>query len=370
MYKTLMVTEASDNSTLIDFSTAWQKCSSQNSTDRWMICPSGILCPFNNETELESLSYWKEGCMWCPENGVTCQTAVDELKERFIENGTESQLLEKDVLDMCIRTCEAAVVGESCSKSNPCTPGSSFCDFTSIDSGICQECPLDIEQCYQEGYLSTEKEKRECIKCGLECFELSLTMVTANEDEVPSHSISFIMANTTNLFGSGLLIDCSDLILAGVETCPGASGRVCLIHDYTLNTLYWQLTEKAERSGCSAVILFGDYANLPNNEPCVSQHSYDHLGIPFVCVSLHDGKILLNQHESQSESDVLTNYVSLFCQPDTSSSVCSNTIPCEADTDFCNFGRKVQNGVYVEGWCEPCQVDNPLYCYFDPGRFD
>ena len=304
--------------------------------------------------------------MWCP-NDKNCQGAVDELMQRFIENGTEPVHNETELLNMCIRTCEAAVTGQTCSRSNPCTPGSSFCDYSSEESGICRQCPLDINECYRENYLTTEVEKRECVKCSLDCSSTPYSALVANEDEFESNSIFSITANTTNFYASGELIDCSSLILHGVEACPGAEGRVCLVHDYTQNTLYWQLTDKLERNGCSAVILYGDYETFASHEACQAQHSYDHIGIPFVCVSYNDGMLLLDQYASKHTAEVATDYYWLLCSPDPLLEKCSNTIPCSNDNDFCNFMRKVEDGVYVEGYCMPCSED-PLYCYFDPGE--
>ena len=215
-------------------------------------------------------------------------------------------------------------------------------------------------------FVNTEIARRECIKCSLDCLSTPASSLFVNQNEFNSEAISYIMSNTTNFYSSGELIDCSDLILHGVDVCPGASGRICVIHDYTLNTLYWQLTDKAERSGCSAVIVFGDYEHVPNHEPCASAHSYDHIGIPFVCISYNDGNLLLDEHiSSTSIANVSTDYFWLLCSPDARGDQCSDSIPCVNSTDFCNYGRKVENGVYVEGWCRPCSED-PLYCYFDP----
>ena len=308
---------------------------------------------------------WAAGCMWCP-NDKDCKGAVDDLRQRFVDNGTEPVHNETELLNVCIRACEAAVVGQTCSRSEPCTPGSSFCDFSSGESGVCRPCPIDINECYQKNYLTTEVEKRECVKCSLDCWSTPDAALVANENEFETNPVLSITANATSFYASGELIDCSSLILHGVETCPGAEGRVCLVHDYTLNTLFWQLTDKLERNGCTAVILYGNYHDYLH-EPCQAQHSFDHIGIPFVCVSYNDGKLLLDQYVSNHIAEVATVYSWIVCAPDPEYEKCSNTIPCSNDNEFCNFMRKVVDGVYVEGYCVQCSED-PLYCYFDPGE--
>ena len=192
-------------------------------------------------------------------------------------------------------------------------------------------------------------------------------MLIANGLEIPSKSIDSITADMIMLSSVGELIDCSDLILHDVQICPGASDRVCIINDYTFNTIYWELSNKAEKSGCVAVILFGNYVTLSDDEPCDSHHSFDHLGIPFVCISFNEGKALLENLNSKSIADVTSVPLGLLCATDTVSDRCSDKIPCHSSGEFCNFMRKVENGVYVEGWCEPCNED-PLYCYFDPSE--
>lgn len=306
--------------------------------------------------------------MLCPEDGQGCQSAVDDFTQPYADAGLAPEIvstLKDNMLTTCTRACEAAVDGETCSESNPCAPGSSFCDYSLGNTGSCQACPLDVNQCYQEGYLNTEMEKRECVKCSLDCLSNPVSELIANGKNISSISIASIMADTVNLNGSGALIDCSDLILHDVEICSGATGKVCLVHDYTLDTLYWQLTDKAESSGCTAIILFGNYRDVPQYEPCTAQHSFDHIGIPFVCVSYNDGKLLLNNIDPESMAEVHAGYLGLLCSPESINQRCSNAIPCNSDNEFCNFGRKVENGVYVEGWCTACPED-PLHCYFDP----
>ncbi|KAL3779349.1 hypothetical protein HJC23_007479 [Cyclotella cryptica] len=332
---------ASNNSKAIDFSTVWQKCAVQNGTDSWMICPNGMLCPFLRDDELTG--FWALGCMRCPgvsNNNTTfgddCPSAVHNLGQMFIDADIIPEYNEEDLLNMCIRACAAGREGEPCSQNQPCTPGSSFCDYSLSDSGSCQECPLDVDECYQEGFVSTELGKKECVKCSLECVSLSASQVASNGKEIPSNAIDAITSSMLEFNVTGSLKDCSGLILDEVDVCEGAAGHICLVEDYTFDTLFWQLTDKAEKSGCLAVIMFADYENFPDNEPCRARHSYDQLDIPFVCISYDEGTLLMKEHiDSESITDVSTNYLGLMC--------------------FADFPR----------WCEHCTED-PLFCYFDP----
>jgi len=337
-----------------------------------MICPNTMLCPFLSDEELTG--FWALGCMRCPGDsnqstsfGKDCQSAVDNLGQMLIAADIIPEYKEDELLNMCIRACAARSEGESCSKNQSCTPGSSFCDYSLSDSGTCQECPLDVDSCYQEGFISTELGKKECVKCNLACVSLSLSQLTTNGNDIQSNAIDAITSNTVEFNGTGSLKDCSALILDEVEVCEGAAGHICLVEDYTFNTLFWQLSEKAERSGCLAVIMFADYSNTPDNEPCRVSHSYAYLGIPFVCISYTDGKRLVKEHlDSESITVVSTNYLGLICFADNPRELCSNTIPCSSNTAFCNYEKRVVSGVYVEGSCDPCNED-PIFCYFDPG---
>lgn len=356
------------NNTVIDFSTAWQKCSFYNSNHRWMICSTGIICPFANGSEIIDV-FSTIGCMYCPEDGQDCHGAVDDLRPLITISDSQ------DVIDKllnwtyitCVQTCDAAIEGETCSENKTCAPGQSFCDYSLSESGSCQACPVDVDQCYQDGFLSTERGRKECVKCDLDCESHPSSDLTAHGQNISSEAIDAITTNNVDLVGSGALIDCSDLVLQNVDICLGAEGKVCLIHDYTLDTLYWQLTDKAERSGCTAVVAFGDFLNYPNHEPCSLQHSFDHVNIPVVCISYNDGKVLLNSINSDSTAEVYSGYVGLLCPVEDYLEQCSKVIPCSSELDFCNYHRKVENGEYVEGWCQPCAED-PLYCYFDPRK--
>lgn len=359
------------NNTVIDFSTAWQKCSYYNSTDRWLICSTGIICPFANDSEIiDALSAF--GCMYCPEDGQDCQGAVDDLKPLI--NIGESQ----DVVDLlltmtyitCARTCEAAIQGESCSENKTCAPGQSFCDYSLGDSGLCQACSVDVDQCYQDGFLSNERERKMCVKCDLDCQSHPSSELIAHGQNISSQAIDAITTNTTDLFGSGALIDCSDLVLHNVEICTGADGKVCLIHDYTLDTLYWQLSDKAERSGCTAVVLFGDFLNHPDHEPCRLRHSFDHVNIPLVCISYNDGKTLLNSISSESKAEVYAGYTGLLCPVGDYLEQCSKVIPCSSDSDFCNYHRKVRELKLIDpSECSVSASDHLFDIHYTGGKW-
>ena len=385
---------SNDQSAVIDFSTAWQTCATNSTKRQWLICPYnkwGRICPFHDDAEL---LYLAVGCMRCPNKeldatyGSDCKSAVHNIRQAIIDvnitglaSHSDEQLFfdtssysDQDFLDLCIQTCEAGGVGNACSKNQPCTQGTSFCDYSSTDTGTCQQCPSDANQCYHEGFLSNEVGKKECAECALFCQSLAMSNVNISADDdnknIQSSHMGSIISNTTELLGTGNLIDCSDLILDEVNTCPRAAGRVCLVEDYTMNTLFWNLSNKAERSGCTAVIIFGDYSTFPSHKPCALSHSFDHLGIPFVCISFNDGKLLKKEAlKSVASASVSTSYFGSICyDPSDSFRYCSHDVPC-LDGEFCDFQRKISqtgNGVYVDGHCTPCDQD-PLYCYFDPG---
>ncbi len=87
---------------------------------------------------------------------------------------------------------------------------------------------------------------------------------------------------------SGYIVDCSRLILNGVEKCEGAEGNVCFVDDFSNDALTWVVSRKAQAKGCIAIIFSAAYI-FRDGYGCAI-HSFADLSIPFVCVSHEDGR--------------------------------------------------------------------------------
>eukprot|EP00956_Cyclotella_meneghiniana_P027703 scaffold62802_cov22-Cyclotella_meneghiniana.AAC.1 len=71
--------------------------------------------------------------------------------------------------------CETFLDGgkdtNECSVDDPCTPGSHFCDYKSDDdfalniSGTCKACPSELDECYEDGFLTSHRSKLNCHLC-------------------------------------------------------------------------------------------------------------------------------------------------------------------------------------------------------------
>ncbi|KAL7502401.1 hypothetical protein ACHAXN_000369, partial [Cyclotella atomus] len=54
----------------------------------------------------------------------------------------------------CKSLCEAPEVGEECGWQSMCELGKDFCGFDGETTGVCKDCPDDINECYNEGFVT------------------------------------------------------------------------------------------------------------------------------------------------------------------------------------------------------------------------
>ncbi len=363
--------------------TSWMSCGVQASDNQWLLCLGSqggaySLCPIEDEFELEIISdsyyFWRselsfQQCIHCPAHdpvyGQNCASSIEKVSQTF-DLSAEN---EASLLELCTDLCEGGTKGEFCSRDEPCSAASHFCDFDDAnrDSGMCQECPTDIDDCYEAGFLANESGRSDCLSCRLHCDDFGKSKLVIDDVEIPSDFMHLAMQESF-LSASGVIIDCSDLIHLGVDICIGARDKVCLVEANTKNIKYWDLSQKAEDSGCVALILNAAY-NKSNSNAC-GFHSYDELGIPFVCISSHDGQRIRTSTIGKMAT-VEVNILGQACQKDSPrGSICSENIPCSGENEFCPFDKTVVDGKYIEGWCKSCPnggYGNPsqLSCYFD-----
>jgi hypothetical protein len=199
--------------------------------------------------------------------------------------------------------CQSGVEGDKCSSDAPCNPGY-FCDISDeFSTGTCKLCPYTISTCFDDGFASSLDGKRECYGCQMACTEVSNSSVVLDGTHLKSNRpiSNAIQPIYTNV--SGPLIDCSELILRDVNTCPGAKNHVCLVEDFTSDTLFWDLSQKAEDNGCSAIIF------IPSGGGG-GQHSNDELAIPYVFVSDEAETALLKESGIRGGEDLWQRMVS------------------------------------------------------------
>ncbi|KAL3776736.1 hypothetical protein HJC23_005397 [Cyclotella cryptica] len=356
--------------------TSFQQCSHENK--EWHICRGEKrpewYCPTVldfNESQLEDIA----PCFTCPDAGSDCETAVSEflelhdISEETIFDDNVSSNIADELLTSCHDLCEAGSKGDACRSNDDhdsCTPGSHFCDFASDEdfaknvSGTCIACPLDRNECYQDGFLTSSRGKQNCANCRLVCSEVGQSTLTVNGTEIPSSPIAAaIQKSYQNV--SGTLIDCSHLLLENEDECPGAEGRVCIVdpsilRNYQVAELPWELSDAAEKNGCVAIIAIDIYF----------WHDFDKLAIPFIIVSKEYAKQWL-----ASDVDAVAQIeVQLFgstCTRNTFS--CNTKLPC-GDNEFCHYLDVVIDDEYTEGHCDVCpKFDNgepdPSRCFFD-----
>lgn len=377
------VAQSTDENNPISQIDIWRECSLDDANGRdWSIClqPTGYgplwYCPTANEnvdpisnaSELEDIFWYGRQtnflpCFECPSpetpHGSTCNetlttlAGLHNLKDYDTEVGME----------FCADLCESGVVDDVCSSDSKCTAGSHFCDYANDDesSGVCKECPYDISDCAVEGFLGSVKSGRECAACRLFCVDVGESTLEVDGE---GFEVAIIERAVQEQYmtASGPLVDCSDLILADVETCDNARGSVCLVEDYTFDTLFFELSEKAESNGCVAIIKFADTPTFRT-----SQHSHDRLGIPFVDVSYKDGR-RLRDTKLGSTARVASELYGSSCYPSWDTA-CSDSLPCQESNTYCNFRAAVEDGEYVEGYCHECPTDwkgdpDPAACFF------
>ncbi|KAL7462531.1 hypothetical protein ACHAXS_002912 [Conticribra weissflogii] len=300
-----------------------------------------------------------------PISGQDCATSVENMTQMFYLNAENAS----NLLDLCTNLCEGGLGGEFCSLDQPCSAASHFCDFHDEDliAGTCQECPTDINDCFEAGFLDQETGRNDCLRCQLHCDDFGKSNLIVDGEEIPS-DFMHLAIQEPSLSASGTIIDCSDLIRLGEDKCIGAQGKICYVEADTKNINYWDLSQKAEDSGCVALILNATYNDKSAN--ACGFHSYDGLGIPFVCISSNDGKHI----KAKSAGKLSTVEVHIFgqaCQRDSHrGSICSENIPCTGEKEFCPFDKTLVDGDYKEGWCTSCPTEgngnkSQLSCYFD-----
>ena len=267
-------------------------------------------------------------------------------------------------LESCRSLCESGVKGDSCSVDSPCTTGFTYCDFSNVEdqSGICQECPEDLNDCHRDGFLASDLGKTSCVECRLQNNAFGNSSLIVDGELIRSGFVGLARQEAVQS-ASGVIFDCSDLVLHDVNLCEGAEGHICIVHDFTLNTVYWEASNKAEASGCVGIIIFNKLSD-------VGHHSYDEHRIPMLFVSYDDGMALL-ENKLGSTAIIYVNLMGLAWEPGNSwGHTCSDIITCTNNGEFCPFDRTVVGGVYVEGWCWPCPLDengdpDSIGCYFD-----
>lgn len=386
---------------LFDQLTAWKHCSL--GSKEWSICfqPTGWgplwYCPTVDESvnpaigasaALEDKLWYGiqmnfTPCFTCPVDGSDCESIVAELVElhnlTFSTIGPPYYDLRKDGLQMCIDLCESGRDGDACSSELRCTAGSHFCDLPGEGGdGTCRGCPADVNDCYGEKFPDlSDLARRECMKCRLVCYDVGNSSLVVEEEELESGPIGQALQEP-KLSGSGPLVDCSDLILADVDFCPNANGSICLVYDRTLDTLFYDLSNKAEQNGCVAVVKFTDDLAIR-----VGHHWHDQLAIPFVEAGSEVGTYLMEK-KLGTLARVQSELWGSACYPSWDLSMCSDEMPCldsiyssgvggirevKGEDTYCNFNSVVRESVYLEGMCTACPTGldgelDPAGCFF------
>ena len=137
------------------------------------------------------------------------------------------------------------------------------------EHGVCAACPSALEDCLAES-VGTSKSKKSCLECGLHCHYLYWGDVTMIEDGevLLAYALGSYPFYSTPGSATAPLVECSDLVLDRVDTCPGAMGSICLIHDYVKDSYFYKLAGKCEASGGIAMILyFSDLDFNPDDLP-------------------------------------------------------------------------------------------------------
>jgi hypothetical protein len=152
------------------------------------------------------------------------------------------------------------------------------------------------------------------------------------------------------------------LILDPKTTCPGAQGKICLIHFKEQFAIPFQVSDQAEKSGCLGVIAFIE----PYEHPFSNSNS--ELLIPYTYIPIEEGKKLL-ENKIGATAEIQVDIFGAGCYPAWESDMCSLTWPCTEGT-FCDFNSvPLENDQYSEGYCRPCPEDH-VRCYFDDRQDD
>jgi hypothetical protein len=378
----------------VNFRTASYECSHHGK--QWHICtqPDGwgsmFYCPTYsdyNETELALVEASFIGeptplmpCFTCPEEGSDCSTVVSEVMTAAgIAEDQNSTLWNWNIWDeaiyYCKELCEKNKEGESCSEVSQCTTGELFCDYdpddTKLVDGTCRKCPTDHDMCMEEGFAASVQGQKNCKSCTLSCYGAETSKLLVDGEVLSSQPLDgAIQASHQN--ASGQLYDCSILAADPHNTCPGAEGKVCLIHfnDQNIEFFSWHISNQLEESGCLGVIAFIEGFNGPVN----FDNDDTPLLIPFVFIENGEG-ISLMQSKIGSNATIQVDVLGVGCYPpDSGRDICRGDWHCK-DGDFCvYYDRLVGPDTYNEGYCDPCPSDahgdpDPLACYFDEDLF-
>mmetsp|Transcript_12998 Transcript_12998/g.25311 ORF Transcript_12998/g.25311 Transcript_12998/m.25311 type:complete len:832 (+) Transcript_12998:115-2610(+) len=366
--------------------TSWRRCDAKGSYfSRWIMCLGSqgeaiSLCPvdeqFREPPYLKMTRTYHSGsevsfqpCFQCPEldsiYGHDCATSIKNMTQIFDLTVANASSL----LDMCTKMCDNGFEGDYCSVEEPCSAYSHFCDFSDAqnDLGVCQKCPKEISDCYGKGFITSEAGRRNCVECEPQCDDVGWSTLIVEEKEIPS-DFMHLAIQESYLAASGPITDCSDLVRHSVDKCIGAGGKVCLVDVSTRHIKYRELSQKAENSGCVAIILNATYNN--GRPIACGSHSYDELGVPFICISNNNTNYFQKDAIGKTAA-IEVNILGQACHNNSNQgTICSENVPCASKNEFCPFDRKVVNGDYEDGWCDRCPIDGngnpvPLSCYFD-----
>ncbi|KAL3798970.1 hypothetical protein HJC23_005109 [Cyclotella cryptica] len=374
----------SNSAIVVNQLTAWSECSLYDSNTEWSIClgptddRNGLrfhywYCPTVEEFSDANFQDVHDGpmtCMTCPGAGsafgTDCKSAISNISSFY--NVSRSDHHTDESVQYCVEMCESGIAGEECSNDAPCNSGY-FCDFswTSNTLGICKTCPFNMSTCFDQDFASSLLGQKECFNCQLACADLSNASVLVDGAYLSSNKPISNAIQPSRMFASGPLTECSNLILKDVHTCPGENNHVCLVEDLTGDIILWDLSQKAEANGCIAILM------LDSGVSWGGQDSNGKLNIPFVFVSDEEEKRLLKKNIGE----VVHVEIQVFgsaCVPSWdiygTGDVCTESLPCPSENEYCNYQKTVQDGKYIGGWCSRCPMtengdSDPSGCFFD-----
>lgn len=303
-------------------------------------------------------------------NGVSEQDCLD--LDLGLDASTNSSRAED-----CLEECVKAQVGDECSDGIVCQEGASFCNYeeapsiedehnaTTSGGGICQECKADVSECLFDDSIMNDFGLEDCILCDLRvCVPLHFS---ATRIEGENGIASNAMQGSPSTVARGQLVDCTNLVHVEETSCNNntdVSGKVCLVNDFTRNTLYVDVVHKCTSLGGSAVIFYGDFSpRTSNDDPWTGSLGWQGSFIPSVSISYNDGK-RLHEERLGSVAQVNTSDVGDACFKN---QFCSDILPCVGTNDgsYCDY--KWSGG--EEGFCRACPTDDegnpsPLSCFF------
>ncbi len=150
-------------------------------------------------------------------------------------------------------------------------PGSHFFDFASNEdcvmniSGISKAYPLDPDEYYQDGFVTSIKGKK-LRQLLINCWDKGMSHLTVNGKEIPSYLIDDVTQQSYQN-ESCPLINCSNLLVESEEKCAGAEGHVCIVDisilgELEVGKLPWKLSNEDKTNDCVAIIFIGGMVNM------------------------------------------------------------------------------------------------------------